>query len=107
MGWKRMLRSPAGVPRKFRVRQAGVAKDKLVGSDSLRREEVVGAGCRGDIVLVHTISTNTDSADQNAVAVKWKSTRKNGNAVRQIEAKSVPQWDGAWRRGVERGSENN
>src|SRR5437867_3335746 len=72
------------VTREFCVRQTGSTMKKLVGPDCERREKIVAAGSRDDVVLVHAIATYADRADKNAITVKAKRTGENRDSIGEI-----------------------
>src|SRR4030081_2157024 len=73
----------SGIAREFCVRQTRAAESKLVGTDGEGCEEVVRPGRADDVVLIDTVAADADGADEHAVAIKRKSTGKNGDAVRK------------------------
>src|ERR1700681_3112351 len=75
------------IAREFRVRQAHAEIGELIGPDCKGRRKIVCAGCGHDVVLVHTVAAYSDGADQLTIAIKRKSARENGDAVRQIRAR--------------------
>src|SRR5207302_10393163 len=72
------------IARKFCIGQARAVEKELVGANCIRREKIVRARCAGDVVLIDTVATDADRADQHAVSIKAKRSRKNGDAVWKI-----------------------
>src|SRR3954470_8461179 len=95
-----MRRSSARITREFRVGEAGIAKQKLVGTNAIRGQKIMSAGRTNNIVLIDTIAADPNCADEHAVTVEREATGENGNTVRQITADAVAQGLGAGRRGV-------
>ena len=71
------------VTRKFCIRQKGSTIKKMVGPDCEWREKIVTTRSGDEIVLVHTIATYADCADENPVAVKTKRAGENRDPVRE------------------------
>lgn len=81
----------SGIARKLHVGQARAAESELVGADRHRCEKVVCAGGGNNVVLVHAVPANADGADENAIAIRRNSARKNRDPIWQISAKAVTQ----------------
>src|SRR5438093_5356596 len=80
------------IAREFCVRQTRSAEIELIGTNCVGREKIVRARRADNVVLIDTIAADSDRADEHAVAIKWKTTWENCNAVGQIESDAVPKW---------------
>src|SRR5207302_7420054 len=72
------------VARKFGVGKARISEEELVGADGVGCEKIVGAGCADDVVLIDTVATHADRADELAIAIKREAAGKNRDAVGKI-----------------------
>jgi len=69
------------IAREFCVRQTRSAEIELIGTNCVGREKIVRARRADNVVLIDAIAADSDRADEHAVAIKWKTTRENCNAV--------------------------
>src|SRR5262249_11282212 len=73
-----------GVPRKFCKWQPCATVLSPVGANRNRSQKQRCARSRYQIVLVNTVATDSNRADEHSVAVKRKSSRKNRNAIGEV-----------------------
>jgi hypothetical protein len=97
------VRSQPRVAREFCVRKTRAPDEKLIGTNMHGREKVVCARGANDVVLVDAVAADSDRADQHPIAVKRKTSGKDGNTIGQLWPEPIALWKGTgWRGWISR-----
>ena len=79
-----------GIAREFCVRQPRSAEKELVGPDRIRCEKILGAGRADDVILIDAIATDTNRADEHAVAIKSEGAGENRDSIGKLSWAVAP-----------------